>query len=269
MNQRISRHFLRFHFVVLVLVVSAAANLHSAEPILLRVLSYNIHHCEGVDGKLDLNRIANVIRESKADLVALQEVDQDVRRSENVKQAEVLAERLGMNVEFGDNIQLQGGKYGNAILSRFPILESKNHLLPSLNNGEQRGVLVTRIQLPPHKQTFAFLATHFDHRRDESERLQSVEFVNRLATNLGPAILAGDLNAIRLSQTIRLLASEWKHSSEATQPTVPVSKPVRQIDFVMYRPQQAWRVVETKILKEAIASDHRAVLAVFELQLEQ
>ncbi|MBT8045323.1 MAG: hypothetical protein KJO79_10270, partial [Verrucomicrobiae bacterium] len=83
----------------------------------LRVLSYNIHHGVGLDGKLDLGRIAKVIRKQNPDLVALQEVDKLVTRSDKTDQAVVLAKYLGLHVVFGKSIDFQGGVYGNAILS--------------------------------------------------------------------------------------------------------------------------------------------------------
>src|SRR5690606_15119708 len=95
----------------------------------LRVLSYNIHHAEGVDRKLDVERIAKIIVAAKPDLVALQEVDQKVTRTRGVDQPAELARLTGMHMAFGGNIRLQGGEYGNAVLSRWPIKAQKNHLL--------------------------------------------------------------------------------------------------------------------------------------------
>src|SRR5690606_4366306 len=113
------------------LFVAVAAD--AAEPLRLRVLSYNIHHAEGVDGKLDLERIAEVIRAAKPDLVALQEVDRNARRTGSVDQPAELARLTEMQVVFGSNIELQGGHYGNAVLSRFPIASERNHLLPNVD----------------------------------------------------------------------------------------------------------------------------------------
>ena len=75
------------------------------------MLSYNIHHAEGVDNKLDLERIANVILSVKPDIIALQEVDQKATRSGSVDQPAELARLTKMNVAFGANIPLQGGHY--------------------------------------------------------------------------------------------------------------------------------------------------------------
>ncbi|WP_237607469.1 endonuclease/exonuclease/phosphatase family protein [Roseimaritima sediminicola] len=239
----------------------------SEEPIRLRVLSYNIHHGEGVDGKLDLQRIAAVIRSVEPDIVALQEVDQNVQRSESVDQPAELARQTEMHVAFGANIPLQGGHYGNAILSRLPIERADNHLLPNHNRGEQRGVLVARLKAREGGPTITLFATHFDHRRDDTGRLASVQAINRHLGHSGdaPALLAGDLNDVIGSPTLDRLAAVWTRSNDQPLPTIPVAQPQRQIDFVLYHPADRWKVVEVRVLDEAVASDHRPILAVLEL----
>lgn len=132
----------------------------------LRILSYNIHHGEGVDGKLDLERIAGVIRSVSPDLVSLQEVDRKVIRSKSVDQPAELARLCDMKVVFEKNIELQGGEYGNAILSKLPILSHRNHPLPMNNPGEARGVLAAELKWSGHALPLLFLASHFDHRPD-------------------------------------------------------------------------------------------------------
>ena len=260
--------------LVLLVVANTAA---AAEPLRLRVLSYNIHHAEGVDGKLDLPRIAAVIKGAGADLVALQEVDRKVARSAAVDQPAELARLTGMHVAFGANIPLGTGEYGNAVLSRPAILESANHSLPNVEAGEQRGVLAVRIDWPVPGSSLHFLATHLDHRRDERERIASAEAINQLADKLLEAaktadpkreplvILAGDLNATPESKPLAKLAEQWRSASSAPQPTIPVDRPRRQIDYVLFRPAARWKVVSTTVLEEATASDHRPILAVLEL----
>jgi endonuclease/exonuclease/phosphatase family metal-dependent hydrolase len=231
----------------------------------IRVMTYNIHHGEGVDGRLDLERIARVIRSAEPDLVALQEVDQRAQRTGQVDQPAELARLTGMNVVFGANIPLQGGKYGNAVLSRWPILRHENRLLPRLNEGEQRGVLDVEVQLPDGA-SLRLLATHFDHRPAEEERLASVrridEWVREAAQR--PAILAGDLNAIPESAVIKELTTQWQPATAAA-PTFPAQRPTRQIDYVLVRPAKRWRVVEVRVVDEPLASDHRPLLATLEL----
>jgi endonuclease/exonuclease/phosphatase (EEP) superfamily protein YafD len=78
-------------------------------------------------------------------------------------------------------------------------------------------------------------------------------------------LLAGDLNDTPESATLVEFSKQWKRANEKISPTIPVGKPTRQIDFVMYRIANGWRVVEPRVLDEAVASDHRATLAVFDL----
>lgn len=255
-----------FALIVLQLVTALVSTAAAEEPLRLRVLSYNIHHAEGVDRKLDVERIANVMLVVKPDLVAVQEVDQKVKRSQAVDQPAELARLTKMHVVFGGNIELQGGHYGNVLLSRFPVARQKNHLLPNIEASEQRGVIEAEITLS-ESQSLLFLATHLDFRTDERERLASVKVLNELASKHPdkPAILAGDLNATPESKTLEQLATTWKRANEEPLPTIPVDQPKKQIDFILLRPLERWKVIKVEVLSEAVASDHRAIFAELEL----
>ncbi len=258
------------HRAVLAALVIAGAAIGSdclgEDSIALRVMSFNMHHGEGTDGQLDLHRIASVINAAMPDLVALQEVDRNVRRTQVVDQPSELAKLTGMQVVFGANIRLQGGEYGNAILSRLPIAGHRNHLLPNVNQGEQRGVLEVEIAVPGGREPLLVYATHFDHRRDDTERVQSAEAVNALAARSShPALLVGDLNDTFGSRTLCILARQWTPANLLELPTVPADGPTRQIDFILYRPQHRWKAVSTLVPDEAEASDHRAIISVLQL----
>jgi endonuclease/exonuclease/phosphatase family metal-dependent hydrolase len=248
-------------------LLAGSVVLQGAEPLRLRVLSYNIHHGEGVDRKVDLPRIAEVIKSVKPDLVALQEVDSGVRRTEGIDEPQELAKLTGMKVVFGNNIRYQGGDYGNAVLSKLPIKRHKNHPLPSFYEGEQRGVLEVKVETNVLGQTVLFFATHLDYRPADGERLASVKFINDLVTSrkARPALLAGDLNATPDSTALRGFKKLWTSVNEEDLPTFPVEKPTRQIDFILFHPAERWKAVETRVLDEAVASDHRAIFAVLEL----
>jgi endonuclease/exonuclease/phosphatase family metal-dependent hydrolase len=237
------------------------------EPIRFRMLSYNIHHGEGVDRKLDLQRIADVITSVNPDLVALQEVDRGTERTNKVDQPAELARLTGMNVVFGNNIRYQGGDYGNAVLSRFPVKRHKNHLLPLFDDGEQRGVLEVEVDMPNANGLLLFLATHLDHRAGDRERVASARAINELAATRAsqPAVLAGDLNDLPESRTLREFETMWTRANEKMLPTVPVDQPTKQIDFILFRPADRWKTIEVRVLDEAVASDHRAIFAVLEL----
>jgi endonuclease/exonuclease/phosphatase family metal-dependent hydrolase len=172
-----------------------------------------------------------------------------------------------MNTVFERNIDLQGGEYGNAVLSKWPVVKHKNVHLPSFDNGEQRGVLVCELQPPSLDQSILFLCTHLDHRRDDRERFASARRINELiaARNQVPAILAGDLNATSGSRVLATFAEQWQLANDQELPTIPVTKPSRQIDFILQGPAGCWRTTDMRVLDEAIASDHRAIFAVLEL----
>lgn len=165
------------------------------KPVMLRVLTYNIHHGEGMDGRVDLERIAGVIRQADADLVALQEVDRGVERTARVDQPAQLAALTGMQAVFERNIEYQGGDYGNAVLTRLPIIRHQNHFLPPSLPKEQRGMLEVHVSVSG--RALIFLATHFDYHPDDGERLASAKVVREFVDGHPglPVILAGDLNA--------------------------------------------------------------------------
>ncbi len=233
----------------------------------VRVLSYNIHHAEGVDKVLDLERIARVITSAQPDLVALQEVDRRATRSTSVDQPAELGRLTGLRAVFGPNIPLQGGDYGNAVLSRWPIVRSANHRLPNLDAGEQRGVLEVHLEAPGTRTAVVLWATHFDHRANDGERRASAQAIEArlLQQRDAAALLVGDLNDVPASPTLTLLGAMWTRSNTDMLPTIPVGRPARQIDYVLYRPAHRWRVIDTRVLDEAVASDHRPLLAVLEL----
>ena len=80
-----------------------------------------------------------------------------------------------------------------------------------------------------------------------------------------PAIFAWDLNDVPSSPTLKEIGKLWLRTNPEITPTIPVAKPVRQIDYILVRPKERWKVVETKVLDEAVTSDHRAIFAVIEL----
>ena len=232
----------------------------------LRILSYNIHHAEGVDGKLDVPRIAQVILSVDPDLVALQEVDKNTIRTGKVNQDIELSRLTKMNSVFGSNITFQGGQYGNAILSKFPIIKNKNFLLPNVDSGEQRGLLQSQIQIS-NKENILFFSTHLDHRRSDKERLASAKAINQIISldNKSPAILAGDFNDVPDSPTLKELGKVWLRTNKKILRTIPASKPSRQIDYIFVQPKERWKIIESQVLDEDIASDHRAIFSIIEL----
>lgn len=231
-------------------------------PHTLRIMSYNIHHGRGMDGVVDLERIAALIREAEVDLVALQEVDKGTRRTDQIEIAAELARLTDMNFAFEKNIDFQGGEYGNAILSRHLITNSQNHHYKMLREGEQRGLLSVDVSI--HNRTITFASTHLDHRPDPSERLSNViEIKAFMAGHTTPVILAGDFNdqpgrAVH-SEITTIFTDAWEEAGLGDGFTYSSTDPKSRIDYVFLSPKSAWRVTSA-IVVESEASDHLPLL---------
>ncbi|MBP1964876.1 LamG-like jellyroll fold domain-containing protein [Paenibacillus aceris] len=225
----------------------------------VRVLTYNIHHGAGTDGVLNLGRIADVIKSANPDIVALQEVDVNVPRSGTVDQAKKLGELTGMNVGFGKAINLSGGEYGTAILSRHPIISSEKYFLPG--GGEQRVVLAAKIAPQNGLPIFTFLNTHLEYSSPSITEAQANKIVELYGATY-PSILAGDFNAIPGTNAIRILTNKWTDATSGI--TDSTSEDGKKIDYVMYGENYQWRVASATAIHEDVASDHRPVLAVLE-----
>lgn len=224
----------------------------------LRVFSYNIHHGAGLDEKLDLNRIAEVIKKQKPDLVALQEVDNRVPRSGKVDQAAELAKLLGMHYAYGKCIDLDGGGYGNAILSNYPIQDTIIHKLPG--PGEARAVLEAIIQIQGKKISFASVHLDWQKKSTRVEQMLAVEKVLSLRNH--PVIMAGDFNAQPDSDTMKLVAKTWSIVAKTgASLTMPADAPRTEIDYIVHR-GLADAKASCLVIEEKVASDHRPLIGV-------
>jgi len=231
------------------------------------VLTYNIHHGQGEDGKFNLPRLARVISDLKPDLVALQEVDRKTKRAGGVDQAAELGRLTKMHVVFGKAMDYSGGQYGEAVLSRWPVLHSKVHQLGHDPRSEPRAALAVGVRPLANGPAFLFVGTHLDHVKDSKLRLRQARKLNELFVNDsgGPVILAGDLNDTPQSQPIKTLTEYWLPAvGDTPGATWPSKDPTRKIDYILLRPPGRWRVVEVRVIDEKIASDHCPLLAVLE-----
>lgn len=239
---------------------------NSEKIVQVRCLSYNIYHGEDMNGGSNLESVASIIKSVSADIVALQEVDKNVSRSNGIDLAAELSRLTGMHFEFGKAMDFDGGEYGEAILSRYPILEHMNHALPFSPGHEPRAALAVIVQLPNGKK-FKFIGTHLDHPKDSPDRIQQAKRINEIIKrDPMPTILAGDLNDMPGSEPIQILNQHWTDAAlENAQATYPSDVPERRIDYIMFFPKNRWRVIDSRVLDEKIVSDHRPVLTVLEL----
>jgi endonuclease/exonuclease/phosphatase family metal-dependent hydrolase len=234
------------------------------------VLVYNIHAGMDTARQDNLARVAELVRSTGADLVLLQEVDRNTQRSGPADQPAVLARLTGYSVAFGRTIGFQGGDYGIALLSRWPIRrDTLIHLTVTAPPGrttegrEQRGVLLAVVDAPGG--SLAVLNTHLDASGEDLWRAQEIAGVLRAAGTVEggvPLLLGGDLNALPESPIHQTLAGAgfrdaWPGCGVGDARTFPVNAPARRIDYLYLA--GAARCVDARVLPE-YASDHRPLL---------
>lgn len=226
----------------------------------LSVLSFNILHGATMKGDFDLDVIAKVIKDVNPDFVALQEVDFKTNRARQFDLVTELGWRTKLIPLFGKAMEYDGGEYGEGVLSRYSFLSSRNVALPHSRGNEPRAALeiITAIR---SKDTIAFVGTHLDHLSNEKDRVAQVKKINEVfSLNRYPTILAGDLNDIPGTKPIDILEEIWlpAYDKDNPEPTYPSGVPVKKIDYIMFYPKNRWKVLETRVINDSIASDHCA-----------
>ncbi len=248
-------------------IVATAAVAFGVEPAArptLRVVSSNIRHGVGMDGKLDLDRTAAVLRRLEPDLVALQEVDERCRRSGGVDQAAALGKALGMEHRFGEFMDYDGGRYGLAVLSKLPIKAMRRHELP--RGAEPRCALEVEVEVPGLEQPVSFTCVHHDWTK-EAIRVSQMRALVAALGERRQAIVAGDYNGEPGSESLAVLdAAGWrmlaKDGARGASPTWPADVPRQEMDHVAERRLPEYSVSHD-VIDEQVASDHRPILAVF------
>jgi endonuclease/exonuclease/phosphatase family metal-dependent hydrolase len=233
----------------------------------LRVATFNIHHGAGLDGVVDLERIAGVVERTGAEVVGLQEVDRHwSARSDFVDQATWLAERLDMHLVYGANLDqdpLTVGaprrQYGTAILSRYRLRDSRNTLLPRPEGGEQRGLLEAGISVRGAR--LRVFNTHLQH-TSQVERLAQVDVIRSvLARSRESVVVLGDLNATPDSPEIAAITEDltdaWAVAGEGDGYTYDAATPHARIDYVLTSSNV---VARSAVVVSTDAADHLPVV---------
>lgn len=232
----------------------------------LRVVTYNIHKCRGLDGKTSAARIVQVLEDLNADIVCLQEVVDAPAHALYNQAGEIAAALPQYTACFGSNRPLHGGRYGNMTLTRMPLLRWRNHHLP--HRREERGVLQADIEVSGRAlHVFnVHLGTGILERRSQAERLLGAEVLGHQALE-GPRLVVGDFNEWTRGLTTRLL----RKSFETFRPrhgwfprTYPGVLPFLSLDHYYYEAPlelERARLVRTRLA--LVASDHLPLVAEF------
>lgn len=242
----------------------------------LRVLSYNIHKCiGGVDRRYEPSRIVEVIRKLDADVVMLQEVDAGVKRSNGDRQAEVLGEQLGLRYHtWFPNVDVRGGgQYGNAILSRYPLIESTN-IDVTLRFKKRRSVLhgVLRVRHDEVDRTVHVFNMHLGLARYERKRQLEMFLSSQPFAHLHhdtPVVVGGDLNDV-YGGLGQLLVPSGFRGVDRRPLTFPAWGPMRALDAIFVRGAMELQKLsrcDSDLARRA--SDHRPLVAEVKLQPHQ
>jgi len=235
----------------------------------ISVLVYNTH--AGTDAKrvTNLERVAQIIKNEKADIVLLQEVDSATRRSGGVDQVARLRALTGYHGVFGRAIDYDGGGYGIAILSRWPIVSDTLFHLPVAQHDakyEERGALVAVISTPGG--ALRVIDTHLEaysnsYRLEQARALAAIAAAQR---DRGTTILGGDFNSEPGSGVISIFAdSGWRDAfvqcGAGSGLSFPADVPVKRIDYLLL--SGATTCASAKVI-DTDASDHRPVFFVLQ-----
>lgn len=233
-----------------------------------RIATYNVHKCKGLDLQTSPLRIADVLREINADIIALQEVVSVQNGTARENQARFIAEELGFDYRIGENRKHLGGVYGNVVLSRFPITETKNHDI-SVPGREPRGCLHADVKINSNDYLHIYnihLGTAFFERRKQAIRLLDAEILNR--HHFAPRIMLGDFNEWTQGLASRLLKNHFRSADLREhlprKRTYPGILPFLHLDHIYYdnhlKIENAF-IHRTRLA--LVASDHLPLVADF------
>lgn len=232
----------------------------------VKILTYNIHHANppSKPNTIDIEAIAKVVNDSKADIIGIQEVDINVSRSELMNQAEKLAELTGTEYFFSKGIDLEKGYYGILILSKHKIVGKRRYDLPMPVKSENRSLAIVDVELPGGK-TVSLANTHLDLK--EENRIAQAEFINELGELYSkPLILVGDLNSKPESKPIQILEKYFVRNTKTNQPTSPNVNTKNEIDYIMVLNNRNFKWKTYHVIKEEYASDHLPLYAEIEFE---
>jgi endonuclease/exonuclease/phosphatase family metal-dependent hydrolase len=231
-------------------------------------MSYNIHVGVGMDKQLDLQRVADVILREKPDLVGLQEVDRGVQRTGGIDEIAQLAQMTRMEYAFAHNLDFQGGQYGVAILSRFPIKSSDHRMFQNKREAERRGMLRVVVELGG--QNVNFVTTHLDYQYEDGRAFEMEQLLNFINDLKGPVVVVGDLNDEPSGAAYQLINRQFndawlKSKASGDGFTYPADTPRKRIDYIFFRERDGVRTTKTWTVSTQ-ASDHVPVVGELEFR---
>jgi endonuclease/exonuclease/phosphatase family metal-dependent hydrolase len=235
------------------------------------VLQFNIRAGISSTGDVDLPQIAAEIRTAHPDLVSLNEVDSYTFRT-RVDEPAYLAAATGLHVVYGPNLVYDGGHFGNAVLTRYPVVRSDNLRLPGTFAQEPRGLLTVVVRVDGRRVSFSSAHLSDGSQGRQGRILQALAIARELHAAATPTIVAGDLNsgpgALPARILRRHLLDAQQHGGTGRGDTIPEADPRRRIDDVLYDDHFAV-VPDSTQVRPSASSDHRSVFTELTLLPQQ
>jgi endonuclease/exonuclease/phosphatase family metal-dependent hydrolase len=238
----------------------------------LRVMTYNVHSCIGLDGKLDVARISRVIAQAKADVVCLQELDLRKVRSGGDDQAQLIANLLEMNYQFHPALRMEEEEYGDAILTHLPMKTVKTAVLPGTkpgSNREPRGAIWVTVNY--NGTDVHIINTHLgltsSEQMQQANELMSEEWIKPILQRDEPLILCGDFNFRPFSRPYKKIAEKLKDAQLKLKKHRPKNTfysrfPLLRIDHIFVNDKLEVAAIEVPRSRTASqASDHLPLIA--------
>ncbi|WP_421825778.1 endonuclease/exonuclease/phosphatase family protein [Larkinella sp.] len=250
---------MRICLLIVVLVFGLVRETNAQSTI--TVLTYNIHHGANTQEHNTIVQIGRLIREYKPDIIALQEVDSVTTRSRGQDHLGQLSRLTSMYPLYGSAIDFQGGKYGTAILSKYPIIANQKMMLPNPDKTEQRILQCAYVELS-EKTTVRFCNSHLDHQSPLNRSLQLAFIDKTLENSIQPVIWCGDLNTDPDDPEIEKLLDRWSDAGRDSHTSTLVGTGAR-IDYILSLKQSELELVRYRVLDVPKLSDHLPVLATY------
>lgn len=250
---------MRLYMVTLWFVISVIGNPAMATSLTddstLVIVSYNIKAGRGMDGQLNLRRTADVINRLNPDIVFLQEVDSMTHRTEDVDQMMKLGEWTNMKPVFRAHRPYNGGAYGNGILTNIPIKKQQIHQLPMT----AKPLTALSVQLRNKDWESPIWITGIHLYMTSEQRMAQAKKLNKIhQDDKVPVIIGGDFNSTADSKVMRYLSEQWQiPAKKGNSDTYPADDPVKEIDYIIFKPSKYFKVLESYVAEAPLASDHR------------
>jgi endonuclease/exonuclease/phosphatase family metal-dependent hydrolase len=206
----------------------------------LRIATYNVHGCLGTDGRVAPRRVARVLEQFDADIIALQELDAGRARSRSEDQLSIIAQELGLQACFCVSVEHQGERYGHALLARVPMKVMRRDRLPGVPGRPREPRAAMWVTVEWLGRTLHVIGTHLglgkDERWNQINALLEPEWLGGL-NGQDPVVLCGDLNLHPGSRGYRRIATRMR-DVQAHAPrhvacrTFPALFPVRCLDYI-------------------------------------